>query len=281
VVINCQISAPFHIMILIILNDFSIFSIMYSRCSLNYSSSSNMIPRYLYLRTIGYPYIVGLSLSCYLILASDLLFFLMYRTPDFYLFITMLASSVHDSTTSIAILSYFSPMPVITKSSAYAARNRSLSFNLSSSWLNAIKKMVGLSTPPYMTPYPMSSLSSPTFIFVTWYNHLIVSVSSSFILYFFIYSNIYLWFTPSNALFRSMNKAQVFFPIFLYLSRLPLSLRMLISQPYLDLNPICSLFSLNPPSVLRSFYNLLLSMVSSSLYSGDVLVIGLALSKLW
>ena len=54
-------------------------------------------------------------------------------------------------------------------------------------------------------------------------------------------------------------------------------LKIFSSHPNPALNPICELFSMKLPFSFNSSLSLLLRIVSSSLYIGDVLVIGLAL----
>ena len=99
---------------------------------------------------------------------------------------------------------------------------------------------------------------------------------------FFISWNIVSWSTLSNADFRSMNSIHNLPPsLFSYFILIySIILIIFISQPNPSLNPIWFLSSLNYPFLFfSSSYNLVFNIVSSSLYIGEVLVIGLALLK--
>ena len=99
---------------------FCIFFSIFAVWLLKFIASSNVMPRYLYSLTIGYPSIYSFFFSNLMILAIDLVFFLKYNIPDFFLLTYILAVAVHLLTILIAFFRFIVPFYTITKSSAYA-----------------------------------------------------------------------------------------------------------------------------------------------------------------
>ena len=141
-----------------------------------------------------------------------------------------------------------------------------------------IRNKVGLRTPPCITPAPSYISWYLVFIFVYLYSHSIVLIRFSSILYFLILLNSMSWFTVSNADFKSMNRLHNLF-CFLFLNFIRIYsviLSIFISHPMPFLNPVCPSFSFHLLLFFNSFHSFSFSIVSSSLYIGDVFVIGLA-----
>ena len=117
--------------------------------------------------------------------------------------------------------------------------------------------------------------------FVYLYSHFIVIIRSFYRAKLSIFLNRILWSTVSKADFRSKYILHSFLlPLFLSLYLIVSTiLSRFSSHPKPARNPTYLLLSLNSPDSFRSFFSLLLSIVSRSLYMGDVLVMGLALWK--
>ena len=145
-----------------------------------------------------------------------------------------------------------------------------------------IRNSAGERMPPCITPLPTCIWLLLVAILVCWYSHSIVLIRSSSISYFLSFSSSFLWFTLSNADFRSINNEYTFsFLFFVFFSWVSSSLylRSPTSHPTPSWNPSWVIFILcRMPSFSCSF-SLLSSIISSSLYTGEVFVIGLELSK--
>ena len=139
-----------------------------------------MIPRYLYLSTIGIPFILSLSIIF-------LFVFLLFHSiiPDFSAFICMLFSFVHYIIMSIAYSNLFCPIPLIARSSANAKSSKPLDSNSSSKSLNMTRNSVGERIPPYITPLPTLIRRLLTVIYVCAYSHYMVLTSFPSVLIFF------------------------------------------------------------------------------------------------
>ena len=113
------------------------------------------------------------------------------------------------------------------------------------------------------------------------YSHSIVSIKFEDMSRSLIFWNRISWFTVSNADFRSINKVQSFLlPLLnIFYLRLSVILRILSSQPIPFLKPVWLMLSFHPPLLWSSSTSLVFKIVSSSLYTGEVFVIGLALWK--
>ena len=146
-----------------------------------------------------------------------------------------------------------------------------------------MRNSVGLSTPPCIAPDPIFTSLYRVFIFVYLYSHSIVLIRSSSISNFLIFWNRSLWFTVSNADFKSTNIIHNLFSCwYSYFSLIySVSLNRFISQPIPFLNPVCPSFSYHYLPQYSYQLNLSLSIVSSSLQIGDVFVIGLALQNVF